>query len=113
MFELLEGCVEEGRQRPGTNGRSPGKMGQGAGELGSRKEGCGGVLADMPQEAWICQVLDVFGDSGEPFNLEEGECASCWTGDTEPLGVKDFKISETLEMEQAERGREFETPWKY
>lgn len=83
-----------------TNGKSPGKMGQVAGKLGSKKEGGGGVLADMPQETWICQALNILVNSGEPSDPVNGECASCWSGDTEPLGVKVFKITETPETEQ-------------
>lgn len=83
-----------------TNGKSPGKMGQGPGKLGSEKEGGGGVLADMPQETWICQALNIFVNSGEPSDPVNGECASCWSGETEPLGVKVLKITETPETEQ-------------
>lgn len=53
-------------------------------------------------EAWICQALNIYVNSKEPFDLEEKEYASCWTGGTEPLGVECFKISETPETEEAE-----------
>lgn len=54
-------------------------------------------------ESWICQALNTFVNSKEPFNLEEGEYAACWTGDTEPLWINIFETAETPKTEQEEK----------
>lgn len=64
-------------------------------ELGSRTERGRGGLTDMPQEAWIGQVLNTLVKSEDLFDLGEEECAFCWARDIE------VKVSGTPEMEWA------------
>ncbi|XP_068017487.1 uncharacterized protein [Melanerpes formicivorus] len=51
-------------------------------------------------EGWICQALNLYVNSKEPFNQEESEYAACWKGSVwSAAAVTVFKVEEEEEPE--------------